>query len=779
MVAVVDRKAARGFREIAFLALASLALFFLIALFTFNSNDSGWSHSTSYQSIHNACGVLGAWVSDFMLSFLGLMAYLIPMVLLWYGYLLFVPEAHEIGRWQALLRIMGFVATVVSGSAIFFLHFHFLRNKFDLPESPGGIIGREIGESLVHLLGNSGSTLLLQLLFMAGITLMTGLSWLAAMDAVGKVTLALYAVFTGISPALKTSRYQASNESDTINPLSNSPVVKKRAAPAEAKSESVVKKTKLQIVHTADPIEQPEDTTVVAFKPERRQSGKVIEQFDDDQYLNALPPLNLLDKREIKVKRYSPSELEELSRRVEDVLQDYGISAEVEAVLPGPVITRFELRPAAGVKVSRISSLAKDLARGLSVTSVRIVEVIQGKSVIGLEIPNQEREMVSLRDLLISNDFDSAKSKLSIAMGKDISGVPVVADLGKMPHALVAGTTGSGKSVAINTMILSLLYKAKPEDVRLIMIDPKMLELSVYEGIPHLLTPVVTDMKDAQNALRWAVAEMERRYKLMSKIGVRNLAGYNHEVEEAEKKGTPLRDPLFRPETPVALEDYPTLTTMPSIVIVIDELADMMMVVGKKVEELIARLAQKARAAGIHLVLATQRPSVDVLTGLIKANIPTRIAFQVSSRIDSRTIIDQGGAENLLGNGDMLFLPSGTSIAQRAHGAFVSDQEVHRVVEFLKKTGPTNYLDDITRERSDSGEISSGDNDDAESDSLYDEAVAFVTDSRKASISSVQRRFKIGYNRAARIIEEMENAGVVSPPESNGSREVLAPPPPR
>ena len=779
MVAVVDKKAARGFREIAFLALASLALFFLIALFTFNSNDPGWSHSTSYQSIHNACGVLGAWVSDFILSFLGLMAYLIPMVLLWYGYLLFVPEAHEIGRWQAVLRMTGFVATVVSGSAIFFLHFHFLRNKFDLPESPGGIIGREIGESLVHLLGNSGSTLLLQLLFMAGITMMTGLSWLAAMDAVGKVTLALYAFFTGISPALKASRYQASNESETTKPLSNSPVLKKRATPAEAKSEAVVKKPKLQIVHTADPIEQPEDTTVVAFKPERRQSGKVIDQFDDDQYLNALPPLNLLDKREIKVKRYSPSELEELSRRVEDVLQDYGISAEVEAVLPGPVITRFELRPAAGVKVSRISSLAKDLARGLSVTSVRIVEVIQGKSVIGLEIPNQEREMVSLRDLLISSDFDSAKSKLSIAMGKDISGVPVVADLGKMPHALVAGTTGSGKSVAINTMILSLLYKAKPEDVRLIMIDPKMLELSVYEGIPHLLTPVVTDMKDAQNALRWAVAEMERRYKLMSKIGVRNLAGYNHEVEEAEKKGTPLRDPLFRPETPVALEDYPTLTTMPSIVIVIDELADMMMVVGKKVEELIARLAQKARAAGIHLVLATQRPSVDVLTGLIKANIPTRIAFQVSSRIDSRTIIDQGGAENLLGNGDMLFLPSGTSIAQRAHGAFVSDQEVHRVVEFLKKTGPTNYLDDITRERSDSGEISSGDIDDAESDSLYDEAVAFVTDSRKASISSVQRRFKIGYNRAARIIEEMENAGVVSPPESNGSREVLAPPPPR
>jgi S-DNA-T family DNA segregation ATPase FtsK/SpoIIIE len=441
------------------------------------------------------------------------------------------------------------------------------------------------------------------------------------------------------------------------------------------------------------------------------------------------------------------------------------------------VITRFELRLAAGVKVSRISSLSKDLARGLSVTSVRIVEVIEGKSVIGLEIPNQEREMVSLRDLLISDEFERAKSKLSIAMGKDISGKPVVADLGKMPHALVAGTTGSGKSVAINTMILSLLYKSKPEDVRLIMIDPKMLELSVYEGIPHLLTPVVTDMKDAQNALRWAVAEMERRYKLMSKVGVRNLAGYNITIKEAEAKGQSIRDPLFRPETPIDLEDYPILTTLPSIVIVIDELADMMMVVGKKVEELIARLAQKARAAGIHLILATQRPSVDVLTGLIKANVPTRISFQVSSRIDSRTIIDQGGAETLLGNGDMLFLPSGTSIPLRAHGAFVDDHEVHRVVEFLKKTGPTNYLDEITQERNDYGDIALAEGEGGETDTLYDEAVAFVTDSRKASISSVQRRFKIGYNRAARIIEEMENAGVVSPAETNGSREVLAPPP--
>jgi S-DNA-T family DNA segregation ATPase FtsK/SpoIIIE len=426
--------------------------------------------------------------------------------------------------------------------------------------------------------------------------------------------------------------------------------------------------------------------------------------------------------------------------------------------------------------------LSKDLARALSVTSVRIVEVIPGKSVIGLEIPNREREMVTLRELLASRTFEKSTSLLTLAMGKDISGQPLMADLGKMPHALVAGTTGSGKSVGINSMILSLLYKATPEQVRMIMIDPKMLELSVYEGIPHLLTPVVTDMKEASNALRWAVAEMERRYKLMSKMGVRNLAGFNQLIEDAAAKGQTIRDPMFQMLNPLAEgEEFPTLETLPSIVIIIDELADMMMIVGKKVEELIARLAQKARAAGIHLILATQRPSVDVLTGLIKANIPTRISFQVSSRIDSRTILDQGGAEALLGNGDMLFLPSGTSIPIRAHGAFVDDNEVHRVVEFLKQTAPPNYLAEITSESFENsdgfGTSGSGYSSDPESDSLYDQAVEFVTQSRKASISSLQRRFKVGYNRAATMIEDMEAAGVVTPAETNGTRMVLAPPP--
>ncbi|MDD1636771.1 MAG: cell division protein FtsK, partial [Methylococcaceae bacterium] len=494
-----------------------------------------------------------------------------------------------------------------------------------------------------------------------------------------------------------------------------------------------------------------------------------------------LPSLTLLDERDIRVVGYSQTDLEDMSRLVEDILADFNVAVAVVGFHPGPVITRFELQPAAGVKVSRISSLSKDLARALSVTSVRIVEIIPGKSVVGLEIPNREREMVTLRELLVSPVFEKAKSLLTLAMGKDISGAPLVADLGKMPHALVAGTTGSGKSVAINTMILSLLYKATPEQVRLIMIDPKMLELSVYEGIPHLLTPVVTDMKEASNALRWAVAEMERRYKLMSKMGVRNIAGYNHLIDEAAARGETIRDPMFQLLNPLEEgEDFPVLNKLPSIVIVIDELADMMMIVGKKVEELIARLAQKARAAGIHLILATQRPSVDVLTGLIKANVPTRISFQVSSRIDSRTILDQGGAETLLGNGDMLFLPSGTSIPIRAHGAFVDDHEVHRVVEFLKQTAPPDYLEDITRESSDynDGYSMNGDSSsNSETDALYDEAVQFVTESRKASISSVQRRFKVGYNRAATMIEDMEAAGIVSAAESNGSRVVLAPPP--
>ncbi len=704
------------------------------------------------QNISNACGVVGAWVSDFVLSVFGLMAYLFPVMILWHGYLFYTQSEQQRSTLILSIRWFGFIATIISGSAIFYLHV--LRLKVELPGTTGGVLGLEVGEALLVVLGNSGATLLLLAIFLAGITLFTGLSWVSVIDFVGKYTLSLcksiYEVIFSLYDTYRDSQVRSTQD--------------------KREKRQVVKKAKVKIAPTINQVEFSE----------REVKESQVDIFDADAYEGQLPPLALLDKRVSRVKGYSEAELESISRKVEDVLQDFNVVVEVEAVHPGPVITRFELRLAAGVKVSRVSGLSKDIARGLSVTSVRIVDVIHGKSVIGLEIPNQEREMVSLRDLIASKSFEKSKSKLTFAMGKDIAGKPVVADLGKMPHALVAGTTGSGKSVAINTMILSLLYKATPDEVRLIMIDPKMLELSVYEGIPHLLTPVVTDMKDAQNALRWAVAEMERRYKLMSKMGVRNLAGFNHLIEEAEKNGETIRDPLFQLTEPLEEgETFPVLTTLPSIVIVIDELADMMMIVGKKVEELIARLAQKARASGIHLVLATQRPSVDVLTGLIKANVPTRISFQVSSRIDSRTILDQGGAETLLGNGDMLFLPSGTSIPIRAHGAFVDDHEVHKIVQFLKKTAPSNYLEDITEERSDTGESVAEAGMDSEMDVLYDEAVMFVTETRKASISSVQRRFKVGYNRAARMIEDMEMAGVVSSPEGNGSREVLAPAAPR
>ncbi|MDD5579502.1 MAG: DNA translocase FtsK 4TM domain-containing protein [Methylobacter sp.] len=752
MAAVMEEKAIRGLREVAVLVFFASALFFLISLVTFSNEDAGWTHSGTTQTVANACGVVGAWLADFSLYFFGLMAYLFPLIIIWNGYLIYSQGRSGQEKITIVMHWLGFIAIIISGSALSSLYL--LRIKIELPDRTGGIIGQSVGDELLISLGNSGATLFLLVVLLAGITLVTQMSWIALLDLIGKYTVFVFRfIFRRVATA---------QEDNKLLPEAN----------VIPRSSEVQKKPLARITPTIEKAEkisqQPKKTQSVAF----------------DVCAGALPSLELLDNRDTRVKGYTQIDLEDMSRLVEHILQDFNVIVEVVGFLPGPVITRFELLPAAGVKVSRISTLSKDLARALSVTSVRIVEVIPGKSVIGLEIPNREREMVTLRELLVSGVFEKSKSMLTLAMGKDISGAPLVADLGKMPHVLVAGTTGSGKSVAINTMILSLLYKATPEQVRMIMIDPKMLELSVYEGIPHLLTPVVTDMKEASNALRWAVAEMERRYKLMSKMGVRNLAGFNQLIEDAEARGETIRDPMFQLVNPLEEgEDFPILTTLPSIVIVIDELADMMMIVGKKVEELIARLAQKARAAGIHLILATQRPSVDVLTGLIKANVPTRISFQVSSRIDSRTILDQGGAETLLGNGDMLFLPSGTSIPIRAHGAFVDDHEVHRVVEFLKQTAPANYLEDITRESTDSGDGfsingSMGDGD-SESDSLYDQAVQFVTETRKASISSVQRRFKVGYNRAATMIEDMEAAGVVSAAESNGSRVVLAPAPVR
>ena len=517
----------------------------------------------------------------------------------------------------------------------------------------------------------------------------------------------------------------------------------------------------------------------------RAEKERQVPLFDPPS-AGELPPLSLLDDPKPTSSGYSEESLEAMSRLVELKLRDFGITVEVVSVSPGPVITRFELDPAPGVKVSQIVNLAKDLARSLSVVSVRVVEVIPGKAFIGLEIPNENREVVTLGEILKSKAYDELASPLTLALGKDISGQSVVADLSRMPHLLIAGTTGSDKSVAINAMVLSLLYKAQPEHVRLIMVDPKMLELSVYEGIPHLLTPVVTDMKEAANALRWCVGEMDRRYRLMAALGVRNIGGYNRKVKDAIAAGEPIPDPTWKPpelEDPEKPVERPTLTELPFIVIIIDELADMMMIVGKKVEELIARLAQKARASGIHMLLATQRPSVDVITGLIKANIPTRIAFQVSAKVDSRTILDQMGAENLLGHGDMLYLPPGTSLPTRVHGAFVADHEVHSVVRHLKKSGQPRYIDEILEAPLSPTpgltglETMPGDDVDGEKDPLYDQAVQVVMDTRKASISGVQRRLKIGYNRAARMVETMEEAGLVGPLQPNGSREILVPPP--
>jgi DNA segregation ATPase FtsK/SpoIIIE, S-DNA-T family len=786
MAAVLEEKTFRSLKEVLVLGFSACSLYFLLSLLTFNNEDAGWTHSSTMQSVANSGGFVGAWLADFGLSFFGVVAYTIPLIILRHAYLYYVLQKDSRITQLLILHWIGSTIALLASAALFYLHI--LRIGVELPGNTGGIIGQEIGDSLLRLCGNSGATLLLIAAMLAGITLATQLSWLSMLDLIGKYSvffldcvgkfcLGLWELFEN-RPQQTTPSPIA--EKIMSRPSVIEPVATPRSNPFARLEPEINTPPPAPPAYTYNPTEKTINSAITATKPPKTTVSSNVKKFKGD----VLPALDLLDKRITQVKGYTQTDLEEMSRLVEDILADFNVSVEVVGFLPGPVITRFELQPAAGVKVSRISSLSKDLARALSVTSVRIVEVIPGKSVIGLEIPNREREMVNLRDLLAARNFEKAASLLTLALGKDISGHPLMADLGKMPHALVAGTTGSGKSVAINSMILSLLYKATPEQVRMIMIDPKMLELSVYEGIPHLLTPVVTDMKEAHNALRWAVGEMERRYKLMSKMGVRNLAGFNQLIEDKAARGESVRDPIFQLLNPMSeIDEIPTLTTLPSIVIIIDELADMMMIVGKKVEELIARLAQKARAAGIHLILATQRPSVDVLTGLIKANVPTRISFQVSSRIDSRTILDQGGAEALLGNGDMLFLPSGTSIPIRAHGAFVDDNEVHRVVEFLKQTAPPDYLTEITQESFENsdgfGTSAGGYSGDPESDSLYDQAVQFVTESRKASISSVQRRFKIGYNRAATMIEDMEAAGIISPAETNGTRVVLAPPPMR
>jgi len=752
----------RRLREAAFLLLLPLVVYLFACLASYNPQDDAWSHCCTGVT-RNIGGKVGAWSADLAFYLFGYLAYAFPLLVLIVGWT-FVrePRSESASSLEPTLRLVGGVAFFIGGTGLFYLQNSSVAST--LPAGSGGAIGNVIGELLKHGFGFLGATLFLFALFLVALTLATGLSWLRVMDLIGKGLLTGFGLLG--SGARKAGEI--------------------RAARAARSEREVVRKVEKVKQSRREPI-KIEPTLNAIEKSERAERELQIPLFVGVSD-SALPPLSLLDEPQQQVKGYSEETLEAISRQVEMKLKDFRIDAQVVGVYPGPVITRFELQPAPGIKGSQISNLDKDIARGLSVISVRVVDVIPGKSVIGLEIPNSNREIVYLSEILRSERYDAVKSPLALALGKDIGGRPVVVDLQKMPHLLVAGTTGSGKSVALNAMVLSLLYKATARDVRMIMIDPKMLELSVYEGIPHLLAPVVTDMKEAANALRWCVAEMERRYKLMAAVGVRNLAGFNKKVKDEEAKGRPLSDPLFKqPEGSTEPMPIPTLEPLPYVVVIIDEFADMMMIVGKKVEELIARLAQKARAAGVHLILATQRPSVDVITGLIKANIPTRIAFQVSSKIDSRTILDQSGAETLLGHGDMLYLPPGTATPERVHGAFVGDDEVHKVVAHLRSQGKPEYIEGVFgdvqslgdgRVIGESGLPEDSELPEGDYDELYDQAVRIVTDSRRASISGVQRRLKIGYNRAARLIEMMEQQGIVSAPQHNGNREVLAPPPP-
>ncbi|MBI3222466.1 MAG: DNA translocase FtsK 4TM domain-containing protein [Nitrosomonadales bacterium] len=734
-------------RESRWLLLVAAALYIALVLYGYNRADPAWSHSASAALTSNPGGVLGAYLADLLFYLFGFSAWwwvLFMLQRVWAGY--HQLRSGSIFSKRALwVSLAGFALLLLSSSALEAIRMYTL--KVALPMAPGGMFGMLIGDMLARLLGFTGATLLLLTVIATSFSLFSGLSWLRFVDWLGATLETVYHWLWLTWQTRQDKRIGAQ-------------AMTERGAVIEEEKKRVEEH---QPIHIEMPVlEVPRSARVI----EEMQAPLFAEMPD-----SPLPPLHLLDPATQAVELVSADTLEFTSRLIERKLKDFGVEVKVVAAYPGPVITRYEIDPAVGVKGSQITNLVKDLARALSVVSIRLVETIPGKAYMALELPNPKRQIVHLSEILGSQVYAEMHSALTIAMGKDIAGKPVVADLAKMPHVLVAGTTGSGKSVAINAMILSLLYKATPHQVRLLLIDPKMLELSVYEGIPHLIAPVVTDMRQAASGLNWCVQEMDRRYRLMSALGVRNIAGYNQKVAEAIKAGKPLTNPFtLTPENPEALEEIPLL------VVFIDELADLMMVVGKKIEELIARLAQKARASGIHLVLATQRPSVDVITGLIKANVPTRVAFQVSSKIDSRTILDQMGAEALLGQGDMLYLPPGTGYPQRVHGAFVSDQEVHRVAEYLKAQGEPQYIEGVLNSLDESAENGEGGASlDAEADPLYDQAVEIVLKNRRASISLVQRHLRIGYNRAARLVEQMEAAGLVSAMQSNGNREVLAP----
>ncbi|QFS87016.1 MULTISPECIES: DNA translocase FtsK [unclassified Marinobacter] len=837
------RLMAQGAREGAVIGMIVLCIYLAMALFTFSASDPGWASIGHDTRVDNAAGRSGAWLASLLVDFFGQVSWLFPVMIAGYAVML-IRRRHESLdlHWPLfMVRFGGFLLILLSATSLLSLY-----SVFGLGASSGGVLGTAVSEAMVRFFNLPATTLLLIAIFLFALTVTVGLSWFRLMDHVGGLTLRtgrwLQLLFKGSERKVKSPGVPPA-----ARPEPEPPVIKDRVAQTNPVAEKAPQKgswwrrlfrrkpkaadkgtqkdrskarkepaidglpeiepepARLESFSSGDRDETPrkaaapqqpkpanralkiapfkKDDQGPADKKANSKQGSLLEDIE-----SLIPPISLLDPpEEHKEKGYSEESLEHMSRLLEEKLADFGVTVEVVEVNPGPVITRFEIKPAAGVKVSKISNLAKDLARSLAVLSVRVVEVIPGKSVVGIEIPNEEREIVRLSEVLGARVFTESSSPLTLALGNDIGGNPMVANLAKMPHLLVAGTTGSGKSVGVNAMLLSMLLKASPDEVRFIMVDPKMLELSIYDGIPHLLAPVVTDMKEAANALRWCVAEMERRYRLMASLGVRNIAGYNKKVKDARAEGEPLLDPLWKPDEYLANDEQerPELETLPFIVVVIDEFADMMMIVGKKVEELIARIAQKARAAGIHLILATQRPSVDVITGLIKANIPTRMSFQVSSKIDSRTVLDQGGAEQLLGHGDMLYLPPGSGLPVRVHGAFVDDDEVHRVVSAWKARGEPEYVDDVLNGAEgehlpgvptlSEGGAGGGD----EGDALFDEAVAFVTENRRVSISSVQRKFKIGYNRAANLVDAMEASGVVSPAGHNGAREVLAPPPPR
>lgn len=734
-------------RILAGAVLAAVTLFLGIVLSSYQTSDPGWSHS-HHTDIKNWGGILGAWLSDGLFSLFGYSAWWWVILGGWLAFHIIQRNLNQ--NYQpkppvhAFLHGSGFAMLLLASSVLESLRLHRLDNQ--LPEQSGGIIGT-LGADALSPIGFNASTLLLLVSLTAGISLFFGLSWLKVAESTG----------AGIEAAAFKFFAQMEHWRN------------RRAGQQASRQRETQVKTQKQRMAQQEPvvIEMPDATIEQSERVEAEKQIPLFTELPD----TPLPPLHLLDIASKTTEGLTEETLEFTSRLIEKKLSEFNVEAHVVAALPGPVITRYEIEPASGVKGSQILNLSKDLARALSVASIRVVETIPGKTTMALELPNPKREIVRLSEILASRLYQDSASALTLAMGKDIAGYPVIADLAKMPHVLVAGTTGSGKSVAINAMILSLLYKADASQVRLILVDPKMLELSIYNGIAHLLTPVVTDMKQAAAALNWCVAEMERRYKLMSALGVRHLAGYNQKLRDAKKAGTPIHNPFaLNPAEPEPLEH------MPLIVVVIDELADLMMVVGKAVEQLIARLAQKARASGIHLILATQRPSVDVITGLIKANVPTRVAFQVSSKIDSRTILDQMGAETLLGQGDMLYLPPGTGYPQRVHGAFVADHEVHKVVDYLKQLGEPQYLPAILESALESeGDSNDNENGDAETDPLYDQAVTLVLKSRRASISWVQREMRIGYNRAARLIEAMEKAGLVSAPQGSGNREVIIP----